>query len=298
MHQTRFGLRTRPFPATPDAACYYPATGHERAATRLRQALDEHQGFAVLTGEPGSGKTLLAHRLLADLGGTCATAYVPSSHFASRAALLQAVLYDLALPYEFLSEQELRLRLTDFLLQTSKAGRQTVLVLDEAQHLTADQLEELRLLGNLEAGASKAVQVVLVGQPALLETLKRPELAALSQRLEVRANLEPLAAEEAADYLLHHLRRAGARAEAVISDEALGLVARHTGGVPRLLNQAARQALALAESAEADYVDAEAALEALGALGIEVTEDEPPTADEDGECDASCRLFNGDRRAL
>ena len=119
-------------------------------------------------------------------------------------ALLQAILYDLSLPYEGRGEQEMRLALTDHLLRGYEEGRGTVLVVDEAQHLTPDLLEELRLLGNLEARSGKAVQVVLVGQPALLETLRRPELAALWQRLAVRAEVQPLDLQEAADYLLHH----------------------------------------------------------------------------------------------
>src|SRR5207248_2646641 len=113
----------------------------------------------------------------------------------------------------------------------------------------------------------------------------RPELAAFSQRLAVRAHVEALGVEEAADYLLHHLRAAGARPEAVVSDEALEVLARGTGGVPRLLNQAAHQALLLADAADADVVDAEAALEALAGLGIEV--DRAEDADEDGPLRAS-----------
>jgi type II secretory pathway predicted ATPase ExeA len=308
MYQTRFGLRQRPFPATPDTACYYPATGHERALAQLRQALDDCHGLALLSGGPGSGKTLLAGCLAEQLGSAVVVALLTNSHLPDRAALLQAILYDLSLPYEKASEQELRLRLTDALLQTCKAGRQTVLLVDEAQHLTADLLEELRLLGNLEAGANKALQVILIGQASLLQTLRQPELAALQQRLQVRAILQPLGVEEAADYLLHHLRRAGARPEAIVSDEALELLARHTGGVPRLLNQAAMQALALADGAEASYVDAEAALEALTALGLEIpdAEETPATVglmphaetETDEETDAACRLYNAPRQVL
>jgi type II secretory pathway predicted ATPase ExeA len=278
MYETRFGLRQRPFPATPDSACYYPATSHERTLDRLRQAIDEQQGLALLTAAPGTGKTLLGHCLLERLGPDTVSAFLTNSHFRDRTALFQAILYDLSLPYEGGSEQELRLRLTEFLLQNCGKERQAVLIIDEAQHLSADLLEELRLLGNLEAGTNKAVQVILIGQEALLDTLKLPELAVLNQRLEVRTTLEPLGVEEAADYLLHHLRRAGARPEAIVSDESLELLARHTRGVPRLLNQAARQALVLADAADASYVDVEAALEALAALGIEVVEETEPAS--------------------
>jgi type II secretory pathway predicted ATPase ExeA len=272
MQEGRFGLRRRPFPATPDGASYYPATGHERALARLLRAVRDDEGLALLTGEPGTGKTLLCHCLLERLGPDAATAFLTNSHLPTRADLLQALLYDLGLPHEGRTEQELRLRLTDHLLQNFAAGRRTVFVLDEAQHLGADVLEELRLLGNLEAGGGKAVQVILAAQPGILQTLRRPELAAVSQRLAVRVRVAPLGVEEAADYLLHHLRLAGARPEEVFTGEAVELLARASQGVPRVLNQAAHQALLLAHEAAAEIVDVEVALEALTALGLEVEE--------------------------
>jgi type II secretory pathway predicted ATPase ExeA len=281
MYETRFGFRRRPFPATPDSRAYYPATSHERALALLRRALDDGDAIALLTGAPGTGKTLVCHGLLERLGEGVVSAFLTNSHFGSRSALLQAILYDLSLPYEGAGEQELRLRLTDFLLNTYRAGRRTALVIDEAHHLSPDLLEELRLLGNLEGGRGRAVQVVLAGQPGLLETLRLPELAAFNQRVLARARLDPLGVDEAIDYLLHHLRAAGGRPERVITEDGLELLARQTRGVPRLLNQAAHQALTLADSADASLVDAEAALEALALLGLEgPTETEQPLADD------------------
>jgi type II secretory pathway predicted ATPase ExeA len=283
MYQTHFGLRQRPFPATPDPARYYPATSHERAVARLLNGLADGEGVLLLTGAPGTGKTLLCHCLLERLGPRTNTAFLSNSHVGGRAGLLQAILYDLSLPYENRGEQEMRLALTDHLLRSYTEGRGTILIFDEAHHLSPDLLEELRLLGNLEARAGKAVQVVLVGQPGLLETLRRPELTALAQRLAVRAEVQPLALQEAADYLLHHLRIAGGRPERLFADEALELLSQQTRGVPRLLNQAAHQALNLAAESGAVEVDAEAALEALTLLGLaEEVEDAGPA-----------RLLNG-----
>ena len=282
MYETRFSFRRRPFPATPDSRAYYPATSHERALALLQRALDDGDSLALLTGAPGTGKTLVCHCLLERLGEGVASAFLTHSHFSSRSALLQAILYDLSLPYEGAGEQELRLRLTDFLLNHYRAGSRTVLVVDEAQHLGPDLLEELRLLGNLEGGRGRAVQVVLAGQPGLLETLRLPELAAFNQRVLVRARLDPLGVEEAIDYLLHHLRAAGGRPERVITEDGLELLARHTAGVPRLLNQVAHQALALADSADASLVDAEAALEALALIGLEVAEEAAEPLADDG----------------
>jgi type II secretory pathway predicted ATPase ExeA len=268
MYPTHFGLRQRPFPATPDPARYYPSTSHERAIARLLSGLTDGEGVMVLSGAPGTGKTLICHCLLERLGSRTNIAFVTNSHVGSRAGLLQAVLYDLSLPYEGRGEQEIRLALTDHLLRGYEQGRSSLLIVDEAQHLGPDLLEELRLLGNLEARSGKALQVMLVGQPALLETLHRPELAALWQRVAIRAEVEPLALQEAADYLLHHVRIAGGRPERLFADEALELLSRQTRGVPRLLNQAAHQALNLAAEAGSAQVDAEAVLEALALLGL------------------------------
>lgn len=270
MYQAHFGLRHRPFRSTPDRDAYYPAGGHEAALGRLLQAIAADEGLALVTGEPGIGKTLLCHRLLEHIDGSMVCAFLTNSHIQDRADLFQALLYDLSLPHERRGEQELRLALTDHLLKNFAAGRRNLIVIDEAQHLDADLLEELRLLGNLEGRHGKAVQVILAAQPGVEKTLARPELASLRQRLVARAVLEPLGVHEAADYLAHQLRLAGSRPEKILSDEALEVLARGCQGVPRLLNQAAHQSLSLAQQADMKRVDAEVALEALGLLGLEL----------------------------
>ncbi|MBI1914765.1 MAG: AAA family ATPase [Planctomycetes bacterium] len=229
MYESHFGLKQRPFHSAPDCSRYYPATGHEHALEQLLQALADDEGLVLLTGEPGVGKTLLCHCLLQRSGDV-------------RSA---------------------------FLLEHCPEKGSTLLVVDEAHHLSPDLLEELRLLSNLEGGAGRALQVVLVALPAILETLARPELASFRQRLVARACLTPLAPAEAADYLLHHLRAVTDRPEHLLTEETLEVLARGTGGVPRRLNQAGHRALALAHSAGAVTVDVEAALEALAVLGLE-----------------------------
>ncbi len=279
MYERHFGLRQRPFRATPDSESYYPATSHEAALARLQQAIADDEGLLLLTGEPGTGKTLLAHCLLERLGEETTSAFLTNSHLPTPAALLQAILYDLGQPYEGRGEQELRLTLTDLLLRWFAEGRRTLLIVDEAQHLPLEVLEELRLLGNLEARDGKAVQVLLASQPGLLEKLQHPDLAAFRQRLAVRVHLEPLPVQEAADYLVHQLRAVGGRPERLLTDEALEVLAQGTHGIPRLLNQAGHQALQLAAAAEAAQVDAEAAIEALASLGLEVQETEADAGD-------------------
>ena len=297
MYETRFGLKRRPFPATPDDALYYPATGHEAALATLARAIHDEDGLALLSGAPGTGKTLLAYCLSERLAAKAVCAFLPNSHLADRSALFQALLYDLKLPYEEGSEQTLRLRLTEYLLNNSGADQKSVLLVDEAQHLSLDLLEELRLLGNLEAGGKKAVQVILLAQPEILPILASPELACLRQRLVVQARLESLGIEESVDYLLHHLRHAGGRPEQIIDEAGLEVLARGTRGVPRLLNQAGHQALLLAAAADLRIVDAEAALEALAVLGLEAEESgTEQAADVSDEVEAGPRLAEPTRR--
>ena len=300
MYEKHFGLRRRPFPATPDASCYYPSSIHEAALAPLAQALAADEGICLLTGGPGSGKTLLCHCLLERAPAEVQSAFVTNTHFADRSALLQAILFDLSLPYEEGSEQQLRLRLTDHLLKTAAEGRKTLLVIDEAHLLSPDLLEELRLLGNLEVGKQKAVQIVLVGHDSILQTLARPELASLNQRLVVRAALQPMSVEESVDYLLHHLRSAGGKPESFIDETSLEILARGGKGIPRLLNQAGHQALMLAHAAEMSHVDSEAALEALSLLGLESGESVEAEVDEPElalVADEGLRAFEAPRRA-
>jgi type II secretory pathway predicted ATPase ExeA len=275
MYEAHFGLKRRPFGSTPNGDYYYPATHHERALSSIQAAVSDFEGISILTGEPGTGKTLLCHRLLERLGPEVQNAFLANSHLPNRTALLQSILFDLSLPYLGLSEQELRLQLTDHLLKTFQAGKRTVLLVDEAQHLEVDLLEELRLLGNLEANHRRALQVILVAQPGLLSTLNRPEMAGLQQRTAIRVSLEPLDRHEAADYLVQHIRASGGRPQSIFTDEALEVLAGGTRGIPRLLNQTGHQALLLAQAANLNSVDAEVAMEALSIVGLSLHPEEP-----------------------
>jgi MSHA biogenesis protein MshM len=283
MYESHFGLRQRPFRSTPDLGAYYTANAHEDALHSLRQAIADDEPVALLYGEPGTGKTLVAGRFLDRLGEDVSRVFVTNGHVQRRSDLLQAILYDLGMAYEGRREQELRLAVTDRLLADFAAGRRTVLVIDEAHHLPADLLEELRLLGNIETPHGRAVQTVLVAQTLIVETLRRPDLRALAQRLAVKVELGRLTPVESADYVMHQLRVAGARPEALIDNEALALLARGSGGLPRLLNQIAHLAFALTCDAGAGRVDAEGVLEALSRLGIELADDEHGAGTIEGE---------------
>jgi type II secretory pathway predicted ATPase ExeA len=275
MYEQRFGLQRRPFPPTPDTGLYYPSTVHESALAALQRGIADDEGLILLTGAPGIGKTLLGYALLERLDREIASAFLTNSHYPDRTALLQAILYDLGLPHDG-GEQILRLRLMDQLLKNCAAKKRTLLVIDEAHLLSPDLLEELRLLANLEAGSGKALQIVLLAQPRIMQTLQEPGLESLQQRIVVRPVLAALEVEEAYDYLLHHVRSAGGKPEKIFDDTALEVLARGAQGIPRCLNQAAHQALTLADDGELTKVDAEAALEALSLLGLGGDEESMP----------------------
>lgn len=268
MDESRLEALQRAFRPIPDSDAYYPATSHEQALACAMAALADDEGMALIVGGPGLGKTLLGHCFLDRLGSDVPSAFLLTTHFREPAALLQALLYDFTLPFEGRSEEEMRLALTDHLLQNYEAGRKAVLVIDEAQHLSPAVLEELRLLGNLEGKKGKAVQIVLLSLPAILETLELPELESFQQRLAARAELRPLDQHEATDFLLHQARRICPRPEELLTEEALQILARSCQGIPRLLNRAMRKALSLAQAGGALVLDAEAVLEALSALGM------------------------------
>ena len=268
MNLKQFHLVRRPFRPTPDTSLYFPAESAELALARLRSAHADDAGLAVLDGEPGVGKTLVAMRFLEQLPADTPRLFLPMSRFARPAELYQAILFDWAAPYQGFSEHELRLAVIERLLGSLESGSPTVMVLDEAHHLTADILEDLRLLGNLETRTAKGVFVVLVGQPGLTTRLDKPELAAFSQRIAARCRLTPLADGESAAFLTHQIRVCGGDADDLLSDEASQVLVDGCRGVARLLNQAASLSLVLAEQAGESTVDAEAAVEALRYLGL------------------------------
>lgn len=277
MNLAQFGLKQRPFRPTPDTEAFYPSPVHELALHGLRSAYASRDALALIDGEPGTGKTLVALKFLESLPEDVARVLIPAPRFGRPADFFQAILFDLGAEYRGLNEQELRLSVTEQFLNHLSTGKPTVVVIDEAQHLTAEVLEEIRLLGNLETRSSKAVFFVLVAQPQLRERLTRPEYAALTQRIATRVRLEPLDREESARYVWHQLEIAGTDPNRVITEEALNFLTAHGKGIPRVLNQAASLAFGLSGSIGAKSVDVEALAEALTQLGLllELPPDEP-----------------------
>lgn len=269
MYLSHFGLRARPFRTSPDVDAYYPATTHEAALAELSRALADEEGLMSLHGVPGMGKTLLAHCLLERTPAGIRTAFLTHGSFRERADLLQAILFDLGLPYQEMSEQELRLSLLESCLDHFCGRGRTLVIVDEAHLLPAPVLEELRLLTNLEGKEGKAVQALVVGLPSIADTIAGPGLEVFRQRLSVICKLDPLSIEESADYLLHQIRRCGGRPNELLGEDVIDILCHASLGIPRFLNQAAHMAFTLAYEVESRLVDAESAVEAVTRLGLD-----------------------------
>lgn len=270
MDLARFGLTSRPFRPTPDTQLFGPTPTHAAALSALHEAYAAGEPVVLLDGEPGIGKSVTALKFLEGLDDQTPRLLLPCARFARPAELFQSILFDADLPYRDLTEHELRLAVTDLLLKRLPGERTTVIVLEEAQSLSLDLLEELRLLGNLGSRSTRSLLVVLVALPSLRERLTGADLTPFAQRISTRLRLDALSEDESADYVLDQLTKAGDRSHRSVSEEAITLVASSCHGVPRLLNQAMASALAFAAAAGEKQVDSEAVLAALEQLGLAV----------------------------
>jgi general secretion pathway protein A len=246
MYKGFFNLAHNPFELTPDPAFLFPTKRHNEALAALYYGVRRHKGFVVLTGEVGTGKTLLLRCLLQlfKLSKDVAYAYVFSSRLTAT-EFLQYVVSDFGLPASGKNKGELLLELCNYVVSRGLRNLTTVLIVDEAHHLSADILEEVRLLTNLETTTEKLLQIVLVGQPELDEKLDSIKLRQLKQRIALRSQLEPLNANETKEYVENRLHVAGANssATALFPAETIAAVYRHSRGTPRLINTICENAL-------------------------------------------------------
>ncbi|MFC4161760.1 ExeA family protein [Chitinimonas lacunae] len=242
MYLDYLGLHAPPFALLPDTAFFYAGWQHQAALNTLLLASSAGEGFIKITGEVGTGKTLLCRTFLAALEADCLSAFLPNPCL-TPPAILSAIASELGLA-DFRAEEPLQ-ALHGALIEQAARGRRVVLCLDEAQAMSDEGLETLRLLGNLETEKQKLLQVVLFGQPELDQRLARRELRQFAQRIAFSHRLGVLAREELDAYLGHRLGTAGYRGAPLFSQAAAAALYRYSGGVPRLINILAHKTLLL-----------------------------------------------------
>jgi len=244
MYTSFFGLQEKPFAITPDPRYLYLSERHAEALAHLLYGINEAGGFIQLTGEVGTGKTTVIRSLLEQLPGHAEVALILNPRV-TPAEFLLTICEELHIPVAEAgrgSTKVLMDLLGRYLLETHARGRRVVLIVDEAQNLSAQTLEQVRLLTNLETATTKLLQIILIGQPELRDLLDQPDLRQLAQRITGRYHLSPLSTEETAGYVKHRMRVAGATAEA-FTPGALREIYRLSGGIPRVVNVMCDRAL-------------------------------------------------------
>lgn len=278
MYEEYYGFVQPPFSLTPDPRFLYRSESHDVALQQVWQAIRRKEGFIVLTGDIGTGKTTLCRTLLEQFDATTFTALILNP-FLSVEELLREVLLNFGVTSRealhtgrlaTASKHELVRTLQDFLLSLIPLHGSAVLIIDEAQHLSADVLEEIRILSNLETTDQKLLQIVLAGQLNLLDVLHQQNMRQLDQRISIRCTLKPLNREEVEAYITHRLWVARGSTSVVFTPQGLDMVHQITGGVPRMINLVCDRALMAGREAETDKITDVEVVAGAAALGLAV----------------------------
>jgi general secretion pathway protein A len=265
LYAEHFKLSAQPFSLTPDPAFLYLGPAHREALAAVEYGLIDRRGFITLMGEVGTGKTTLLYSLLGRLGPEFQVAYVTYTHQSVR-RLLTSVLKDLGIPAPGTSKAALILALNRHLRRRGEEGGTTAIVIDEAQNLSDEAFEQLRLLSNFETYTQKLIQIVLVGQPELQDRLRQPQLRQLWERVSVRSVMNPLPDKEMRRYIEHRLQAVGGRAPELFTPRALRLIIRRAAGIPRRANILCHNALLFAYGRSLPRVTAHIAREAIAEM--------------------------------
>lgn len=255
MYEEFFQLNEKPFSIQPDPSFMFWGRNHRLAYAMLEYGVLNNAGISVITGGVGCGKTTLLHRLLNQLEDTHTVALL-SNIQPERANLLSWVLMGFNQPFSGMNHVEMFQALQSFFIGEYSKGKRCVLIIDEAQNLTTDMLEEIRMLSNINAGRDQLLQLILVGQPQLKSMLNHPDMLQLTQRIGSDFHLTPLNPDEVAAYIDTRLRVAGAT-RPIFSDRAKALIANHSRGVPRVINILSDTALVYSFSSQEETISEE-----------------------------------------
>jgi general secretion pathway protein A len=265
MYNDFYGLAEAPFNITPDPRFLFFSDKHREAYNHILFGIRERKGFIQITGEVGAGKTTVCRAILRELGPAYKTALILNPSMTST-QLFRAVLTELGLKAQRKDRASCLDALNRFLLQEAEQGNDVVLLIDEAQDLETELLEQVRLLSNLETDRRKLLQIVLIGQPELRERLTGRGLTPLRQRITVRYHLPPLSREETERYIVHRLRTAGSSGRPTFTPWALRTIHRYSGGIPRLINAVCDKALLYGFVNATDRLDSRSIRQAIREL--------------------------------
>ena len=254
MYETFYNLKEKPFTLLPDPGFLYLSNRHRMALTMLEYGLMNQAGFTVISGDIGAGKTTLIRHLLNNMDREHTVGLISNTH-RSFGELLQWVLLAFNLEHRDMDKVEMYRRFVDFIIDEYAHNRRTVLIIDEAQNMEAETLEELRMLSNINADKDQALQVILVGQRELRETLRRPDLVQFAQRISVDYHLEPLSETDTAGYIRHRLEVAGGNPD-IFTPAACNAIYHFSNGVPRLINLLCDTALVYGYAEQKQRIDA------------------------------------------
>ncbi|HXC93286.1 MAG TPA: AAA family ATPase, partial [Geobacteraceae bacterium] len=266
MYCTYYGFREKPFNITPNPRFLYLSKNHKEAFAHLLYGIENHSGFIELTGEVGTGKTTVLRTILEQLDDENHHTALILNPCLSSIELLRNINREFAIPHEGLENGALLEELNRFLMAENRAGRTVVLVIDEAQNLAPQVLEQIRLISNLETESDKLIQIVLAGQPELKKLLNRTELRQLAQRITVRFHLLPMDFEDSCSYIRHRLEIAGGGGWISFPETALKKIYRFSKGSPRLINIACDRALLVGYGEETQRIDTTVVTKALAEL--------------------------------
>jgi len=253
MYTESFKLKELPFRLSPDPQFLFLSRAHARAKAYMESTIWFTDGFVVITGEIGAGKTTLIESFLRQLDSDVVIAQINQTQV-SAVEFLQSVLVQFGFSPFKMKKAELIATINSFLIEQYAAGRKVLLIIDEAQNLSLKVLEEIRLLSGIEATKEKVLRIILAGQPELNQTLDMPELVQLTQRVRLRFHLGTLSRDDLRAYILHRLDVAGAGGRAIFAEDTFAEIMRYTGGVPRLVNTLCDTAMMSAFSDDRDFV--------------------------------------------